>query len=303
MQAFTLVDAGTLALGAGHLTLVTDNAFSAFTLQGELAGLNVISADEALSLGPLTLSGDFTLNELRLPLGTLQAGVASVDASAASGKTAMSELTFTMAQRGVAGNIDTDYRLELQRLIQTNTGADPQQIDDIALSLSLLGLDQQKCAAISEKLTQFSRAIMEGENDAEMTPAQLQLLTSIVPDAEALLKPGLTLKTQLSAAVEQQPIRFGLDLGLTQQMTSAELMAIMFNPPGFLEKMQAHIDLQIPPVILAREPQLANQLQAHPLFESSADGIRSAIVLEKDNVSLNGKAMTMEELMVLGLQR
>lgn len=304
MDAFTVNDGGAMAVGAGHLTLETDNSLSAFTLQGELAGLSVTSATDTLNLGPLTLSGDFAFNDLRLMLGTLQAGLASVDASGSSGQAALRDMTLNMAVAARAENIDIDYRLGLRQLIQTNTGAAPQQFDDIAFDLSLQGIDQQKYAAISEKLSQFSRVAMEsGGSEADLAPAQMQLLSSIVPDAEALLKPGLTFKTHLSAAVAQQPMHLNLDLGLTQRMTSAELMAIMFNPPAFLEKMQAHIDLQIPPVMLAQEPQLATRLQAHPLFESTTDGIKTAIVLEKDNVSLNGNAMTIDELLALGLQQ
>lgn len=288
-------NAGSLTTDGAEFSVTISRDLSRIDLAGSAGPISVEQDQDKVQLSPVQLQGHFSVNDYGISIGQITSALEQLVLTDSSGATTFNALQLEMLTDEHKENLDLSYLLTIADINRTELA--DTEVSNLQLSFALQGLDMEHYAAIEQQFAEFGQRAMAASSQIEMQAEQMQLMSAIVPHAEALLKPGLTFRSHLAADLNREPLGFDLDWALIQRMTSAELVALMFNPPALVNKMTAHVAVQIPSVLLAKEPVLAARLQNSPLFTTSANGASTQIVLEKDNVTLNGKPTTIPALM------
>lgn len=307
VDAFTVTPEGeseTLAVKSGVLKVSFDKALSFYVLDGHWDGLDVSdTADESktANVGKVTITGDFKIKEGQ----KLAFGGATVVLDSFAGKSTtysgevenieMSNLVAFVSAQEKGENMDIDYKIDVDSFSQVK-GDDSAVWKDIKTVFAVHGLDTAKTLEINEKMQAYSDEISSGA----ITPAEgQQKMMLLIPDAEALLKKGLTLKTTLSGDYNQQSASADINLSLIDKATFAEFSTVMFDPAGLLEKLEASVDLVLPETLVEQDFMLQSMVSSSPLFEKKDTAHEAHLQLKKGDVKLNGNATTMDELTAL----
>jgi len=118
-----------------------------------------------------------------------------------------------------------------------------------------------------------------------------------LPVVERLLQKDLSLAFTLAVDYQQQNAKAELTAMLIDQLSLADLSAVMFNPASLLDKMEVATSTVLPDSVVSLNPALAQKLQNSPIYERQGEPYKSSVILKKDDNYLNGESIEFNELL------
>lgn len=289
LDEFTVVEEGeTLLVRAGELIIDTDVEFQHYDVEGEFGGLLIKAPESNVNIGNVTIGGDIRAEEDGLHTGVLKLGLAKVE----SDEVNMKGMSINASSQASLENIDFDYLISVDQL-NIVEALEEIELDNLKVHFIGNGLDRQ---AVAEMNKQFSELANQG---SEIEPQQMAVL---LPLMESLLKKDLSLWFDMEADYQKQPFKTDLTMTLLEKITLAELSVVAYDPESLLDKMQASMNVVMPNTIIDKAPLLQQKLPSSPLYKPVSGGYQSSIVLQKDNIKLNGESLSFQEFMGLVIQ-
>jgi len=281
-------DDGKLEFKGASIESITDGKLRDYILDGEFKGL-VFSNDETQGIiEKSTLSGDIYITDDKLQFGDIKIDLNKIDLKSEQGNKHLifKNVLVTTSSKEKGENVDVNLQFDANKLSITENQVS-HDIDNFELGLELTGLDRNAVVELNEISKELS-------TNTELTPEQsLQFL----PVVEKLLKKGLILSFDIKTDYQGETAYGDLNVNFIDNMTLAESSALMFNPESILDKLIVKSTTKIPNSIIVTKPELKFLLEESPLYKAAGSGFESSIVLEKDNVSLNGDSIDFMELL------
>lgn len=296
-----------MSVKPAQLIISSNMELSKFDVDGEIEGFNLSFAGGEMSLGEIELNADIDISEHKMGIGESELTLENFTMQPKQGEEgenmSIDRLSFASEVQENGENLDVDYRMGADKFSFTSPESVTKKavdLQDAVLEFSLHGLDAIKTNSIYEKFSDFYKNIDATEGEAGL--AEMSPLLEILPDLEALLKAGLTLTTEISAKINQQKMEVGLELVAIDRLTMADFMAVMSNPASILDKMTANVKTVLPESLLSQQVMMQKSVENSPLYEKKGKAYQSIIKLEKDNIQVNGKKMTVDDLTMLIMQ-
>jgi len=289
LDAFSVNEDGeSLKVRSGLISILTDANFGEYLIDGEFGGVVVNTPGSNVDIGKMTMDGDIRLEEDGLQTGVFELGFSKLESEEVSMKGGKIKASSQLNNE----NVDFDYLLSVDQL-QSQAAPQPVELDNLKLQFIGNGLDRE---AMSELNNQMKEIANQG---AEMQPQQM---TALLPIIESLLKKDLSLWLNMAVDYQKQPMKTDIAMTLLEDTTIAELSVVAYNPEALLDKMQASINMNLPNSVVESVPAFQYQVQSSPLYKQVGDAYQSSLVLQKNNIKLNGESMSFQELLTLVMQ-
>ncbi|MFT5612249.1 MAG: hypothetical protein ACI9LU_002759, partial [Polaribacter sp.] len=79
----------------------------------------------------------------------------------------------------------------------------------------------------------------------------------------------------------------------------SDFVLMGLDPNSFFSKFNAGLKVSLPQSLLDTNPQLAGALEGNPLYRKTDHGYTAEMKLVDNEVDLNGRAMSVEEMLTL----
>ena len=270
---------------------------------GHQDGIVIDGEDVAITFNKLALESDININQHKLGIGEASISLDKFDMDIENDKVLMEDIRVDVETSEQENNLNMDYRFTVDAM-QTQFGENSlYKASDVQFDFSLAGLEMATFASLNEKMSNMLQDIAGTLTEKESIKLQqAQTLMAVLPDAEKLLNEGFGFKVAGQAKINGQEAQFSIDAKLTQRMTSTDFMAILYQQQQPFEKLAADIAIKIPNAILEQDAKLSERIAQNPLFEKTSDGYSLRLKLSKDDMQLNDKPISTQELTNLSMQ-
>jgi len=294
LQAFSVDrDGESMGVQAGKLTMITDAKLDRYRFDGEFGGLKFKDSEVTLELDSVKVEGDLRVEEDGLYNGVAEFSLANIEVLEENAQhVLMNGLKMKAVSQINNENLNLNYTLDVEQL-KTRQATQNFDFDQLKLNLNADGLNRNGVAELNKQLTSIA-------NQGADVPAQQMAV--LLPILESLLKKGLLLRLETALDHDQQSFKADIATKLVNDLTLVELPLMVYNPEAMLDKMQASADIQLPNSIVNKVPGMQQRLQANPLYQSTANGYQSSIILQKNNIKLNAQTINLNELIGLIIQ-
>ncbi|NND00545.1 MAG: DUF945 family protein [Gammaproteobacteria bacterium] len=295
VQNFELQQASgqTITIYPGALTVVTDGTFSEFALNGKFAGLDSGGKSGTVQVGNMTVAGNLRINQHDLAIGDLSFMFESAKlGQQPEDSLIISGLTLNTRSEEEGTKISIGYQLGVSDFVYRQQQALPVDLRDMQMDFQLNGIAMQKMGILIKKLLAL-RAQADSNNNA--------YFLAMLPDLEALLKPGLAMQTRFSAEYLSQPVLSEIDLTLLGKLSFADYLLLRVSPSSVFAKIKASMNTQLPQLLLENHPPLKNAVLNNAWYSKTATGYGVEFHMEDTEINLNGQQIGVDEL--LGLIR
>ncbi|MEM7359578.1 MAG: DUF945 family protein [Pseudomonadota bacterium] len=277
----------------GQLSIKSDRELNNFAVDGDFEGLVASGADGDFAVNGLSVNGNIRLNQHRLAIGDMELTAQDIGMQSDSdGEVQFQGLSMRSVATEQGDTMAIEYGMSLDKVIQTEA-TEPVDMNDIELDLQLQGIDMEQLGNFTKKYQELSKLPPEESNAARLT---------MMSDLEGLLKSGLKLNTTASANYASEPMYAKLDVELVGNLSLGDFVLLAVNPQGLFSKFKAHMNTQVPKVVLEGNETAMAALASNPLYIESDRSYNSDIELIDNDVTINGNKMSIEELLALLMQ-
>jgi len=288
------VDGATLNFPKAQISLATDTNASSFDISGGSDAFEMEGNGEKLSVGKMTIEGDFSQVTGSLFTGDMLMKVDHVNTVGALGESSFKGLSVSSDASEQGDTLSSKVLFSIKEVVAP--GLPFETAEDINFGLDLAGLDTQSVIEYQEFVQQVQRDTLAAlENGSEVDPNQM---AQIMPILEGMLKEGLKVNSKMSAKLNGKPNEIALDLKLLESLTLAQMGLFMTNPDDALAKLDVSLDASLDKALVDAQPLAAAFIAQSPLMAAGSDDYSVDLKLGK-KIELNGKAMSFSELQVL----
>ncbi len=290
------VDGATLNFPKARLSIDTDANASVFKINGGSDAFEMEGSGEMLSVGKVTLEGDFTQIAGSLFTGEMQLSADHFDMTGALGDTSFKGLTVTSDASEQGDTLSSKVNFSVDKI--QAAGSPFESVEDLSFGLDFSGLDKQSVIDYQEFAQQMQRDTLAAlENDVEPQSDPLQM-AKLMPILEGMLKQGLEISSRANAKLNGKTNKIGLDLKLLDSLSIAQLSLFMTNPEEALKKFDVSLDASLNKNLVDAQPMVAAFIAQSPLVATGNDDYTLDLKLGKQ-IELNGKKMNFVELQTL----
>jgi len=281
------IEDGTLSSAGGFIDIETDQSLSGFKLEGDF-GTSEFSDDEgSFKINSIKLNGDIDVADDGVQLGEFDFIASKFFIQAEDSVVEVEAFELDTESTGNSKSIAFEYAIKTKNVNIQSPDADIPAIKEAKINFSGEGFDRASVA-------QLTKIFQEMSEQGDITPQQQAVL---IPAAEGLLKEGLGLSLDIDVNVDNDKMTSTTNLKLIEDATITDFSAVIFNPESILDKLAYDSSSFIPSSMLSLDASFAPIVENSPLFIQKGDGFKSELVLKKNNMSINGKKVTFDELM------
>ena len=290
------VDGATLNFPNAELSIDTDASASKFDINGYSDSFELGGQGENLSVGKMSIEGDFEKITGALFTGDMLMKVDHFDMQSVLGDTSIKGITMLTNASEQGDNLSSQLQFSVKEIA---AAASPLgTVEDLDLKLDLMGLDKQSIIEYQEFTQRIQRDILsslESGTEPQANPADM---AQMMPILEGLLKQGLEVNSKVSAKLDGKPNKISLDLKLLEALSLAQMSLFMTNPDDALKKLDVALDASLDKSLVDSQPIAAAFIGQSPLVNAGSDDYSIDLALGKE-IKLNGKVMSFSELQVL----
>lgn len=284
----------TMNVKSGFIRSVGNKELTEFEFEGEFEGLSFNDGKGEMLMGPMDITGDMTIGDDELAFLNMVMGMDSVKFDAGSegaGEIKGFKIDFKTIEQG--DNLGIVYDISADSIKSLGGSSAAVDMANAQFLIDVDGLDRAVMADLNQ---QMQLLYQQGD---EPDP---QAMMALLPALEGLLKEELSFNMSMVTDYQAEPFKLNFDIDLIEKTALSDFMVAAYNPTALLDKLKANVKLNVPSTLLSVQPGAEVMIANNPLFNKKGNGYATDIVLEKDNVSLNGKTMSLPELMAIVMQ-
>lgn len=305
LNAFEMVDreGELIKFQPAELSISMDKNLTAFDIDGIFEGIEAKGVGGQFALDNIAIEGNLRTNQHKLGIGDIRLKLRSVSLeSEKDGKVSMNGLVMSTQTEEQGENIGLAYALSIKNFERRSTyssAKDSSEGNQYSENLDLTnlkgdfrigGVNMVQVAKLAETFQSMSK-LPEKERNAAML--------SLFPSLEALFKTGLNVSTNASADYKSEAVSGNAEIALVGDLRFGDFVLMSVNPNSFFSKFSARLQASLPHALLDANQQFKGLLERNPLYRKTEQGYTADMKLAENEVNLNGRAMSIEELLSL----
>ena len=280
------VDGDKVSSEGGFINIESNIELNGYKIEGNIGASEFSSDDAQLKMTSVKMNADVDVADDGLQLGELGLLASNFIYSIDNSTVDVKDFQLEIETKASGQSIGFNYGIDAKDLtIQSEKTFPP--IKKAVINFSGNGFDRASVAQLTKLLQEMS----EEEN---ITPEQQALF---MPAVEGLMKKGLGLKLNADIDFDKEQMTSQFDLNLIDDATITDFSAVLFNPESLLDKLTLESNLFLPDVLLDFDNSLATTVENSPVFQREGSGFKNALVLKKNDISLNGEKLSFNELL------
>ncbi|MFT4629688.1 MAG: hypothetical protein ACI8PV_000802 [Dinoroseobacter sp.] len=274
------------------LSISMDKHLSSFDIDGRLEGLKAQGVGGEFVLDNIELDGKLRTNQHNLAIGGLTLTLSSVAlASDQDGTVTMNALMMTSQTEELGENIGLNYSLSIKDFERSaSVSSEKLDLTNLQGEFSIGGANMVQVAKLSQTFQLMSQLPEEERNAAMLT---------LFPSLESLFKTGLNVSANAGADYKSEAVSGDAGIALVGDLRFSDFVLMGLDPNSFFSKFNAGLKVSLPQSLLDTNPQLAGALVGNPLYRKTEQGYTAEMKLADNEVDLNGRAMSVEEMLTL----
>lgn len=305
LTSFEMIDreGALIKFQPGELSISMDKNLTSFDIDGIFEGVSAKGEDGQFALDDITIGGNLRTNQHKLGIGDISLSLKSVSLeSEKDGNVGMNGLVMSSQTEERGENIGLSWALSIENFEhrandQTQENQENQENQAEKLDLTNLqgdftigGANMLQVAKLAETFQAMSKLPEEERNAA---------MLGLFPSLEALFKTGLNVSTNASADYKSETVSGNAKIALVNDLRFSDFMLMSVNPDSFFSKFTARLQASLPHALLDANQQLKSALERNPLYSKTEQGYTAEMKLADSEVKLNGRSLTIEELLSL----
>jgi hypothetical protein len=274
------------------LSISMDESLTALDINGTLEGIKAQGVDGEFVVDNIEIDGKIRTNQHSLAIGGLRLKLGSVSlTSEQDGKVRMNGLVMTSQTEESGENIALAYALSIKSF-ERSADASSEKLDFTNLQgeFSIGGANMVQIGKLA-KTFQLMSQLPERERKAAML--------TLFPSLEGLFKTGLNVSATAGADYKSKAVSGNADIALVGDLRFSDFLLMSLDPNSFFSKFDAGLKVSLPQPLLDANPQLESALVGNPLYSKTEQGYTADMTLADNEVDLNGRAMSIEEMLSL----
>ena len=274
------------------LSISMDKNLTSFDIDGRFEGIKAQGVSGEFVLDNIEIDGKITSNQHNLAIGDLTLKLSSVSlASEQDGNVRMNGLVMTSQTAERGENIGLTYALSIKNFARSaNLSSEKLDLTNLQGEFSIGGANMLQVGKLAETLQLMSQLPEEERNAAMLT---------LFPSLEALFKTGLNVSAKAGADYQSEAVSGNANIALVGDLRFSDFVLMNLDPNSFFSKFNAGLKVSLPQSLLDANPQLNGALAGNPLYSKTEHGYTADMKLADNEVDLNGRAMSVEEMLSL----
>lgn len=278
------------------MTIETNNDMSSFKFNGHSDAFQFEDDATSLDIGTLNVKGNLTSIGAMLFTGPFELSLDQF-------KVKNEQDSFTLKQFSIAtlstengDNMDNKAAIKIDSFETINSPI--SRIENLDGVFELNGLDTKALSEyqrITLDIQQQAMAAFEAGQEPSVDP---NVMAQLLPIFQSMLKPGLEMNFDLSAKLDGADNKLSLKSSLLEKLGFADLAMFSINPDQILKKVDISLDTSLASSLIDTDPMISSIARQSPLVEKTNDAYKLNVAIG-ENIELNGKTITFEELQQL----
>ncbi|MFT6033659.1 MAG: hypothetical protein ACI854_002199 [Arenicella sp.] len=290
------VDGATLNFPATLLSVFTDAKGSKFRINGNSDAFEMSGSGEKLSVGKMTIEGDFAQVIGSLFTGDMLINIDYFSTSGAQSETSIKGLQVLSSAYDNGDTLSSKLLFSIDQM--TTSDAPVKSIESLKLGLKFQGLNKQSVIEYQEfshQLQADTSATVENSGAPQSEPSEPK---DLMPILEGMLKRGLEINANLNASLDGKPNSVNLDLKLVESISIEQLSQFISAPDDALSKLEVLLNASLDKGLIDSQPLAAILVARSPLVAAGTDNYALNLKLGS-KIELNGKTISWVELQTL----
>jgi uncharacterized protein YdgA (DUF945 family) len=274
------------------LSISMDESLTAFDIDGTFEGIKAQGVGGEFVLDNIEIDGKIRTNQQSLVIGGLSLKLGSVSLmSEQDGKVRMNGLVMTSQTEERGENIALAYALSIKSFERSaDVSSEKLDLTNLQGEFSIGGANMVQIGKLAETFQLMSQLPEKERNAAMLT---------LFPSLEALFKAGLNVSATADADYKSEAVSASADIALVGDLRFSDFVLMSLDPNSFFSKFNAGLKVSLPQPLLDANPQLKGALVGNPLYSKTEQGYTADMTLADNEVDLNGRAMSIEEMLSL----
>jgi hypothetical protein len=292
------VDGATLNFPDALISVSTNAEASEFHISGNSDAFEMTGNGEELSVGKMTLEGEFAQVVGSLFTGDMLIKLEHFTTKGPLGETTATGLSVLSNANDQGDTLSSKVLFSIDQV--TSQGSSFESIKDIDLGLDFKGLDKQSVIQYQEFAQRLQGETFDALQSNGAPHTEPLQMAQLMPILEGMLKRGLELSANASAELDGKQNKVALDMKLLDSLTIEQLSLLISNPDDALEKIYLLLNVSLDKALIDSQPLVAAFIARSPLVAADSDNYQLDLELGQ-KIELNGNVMSFVELQTLVL--